>query len=333
MKEHLFSFIAGTGGIGTGRFFKLEENHTLGRNESRLATLTDNRDYCKLHIILHYIAVFLRNEIPVYAIGRIGADDAGRLLKKEMENAGIDCSFVTEDSCSPTMFAICGQYPNGEGFNITAGNSACAAVSVEDVNRFFDELDPVGNGIVIAAPEVPLEPRIHLLKKGRQKNCFNVATVLSGEAAEFARQDGIVLTDLIALNVDEALAFASLGGGKTGTEREIVNSCVTYMQSHNAEITVIVTLGGSGAYVQYMDRVYTSDAMAAPVVNTAGAGDCFLGTVVAAMVRGADIFPHAMDLGIMAAAKKIGCKDTIDFSMTADSLELFAREHGIIFMV
>ena len=30
--------------------------HELGRNESRLGELLDSRDYCKLHIVEHYIA-------------------------------------------------------------------------------------------------------------------------------------------------------------------------------------------------------------------------------------------------------------------------------------
>ena len=51
--------IVGVGGIGSGIFFALEGNHTLGRNESRTATLLPVRDYCKLHIVLHYVAKLL----------------------------------------------------------------------------------------------------------------------------------------------------------------------------------------------------------------------------------------------------------------------------------
>ena len=47
------------GGIGSGIFFALDGNHTLGRDESRLGRLLDIRDYCKLHIISHYVARLL----------------------------------------------------------------------------------------------------------------------------------------------------------------------------------------------------------------------------------------------------------------------------------
>ena len=81
-----FDFVYGTGGIGTGMFFTLAENRTLGREETRLAHLTDFRDYCKGHIILHYIAVLAR-DCTVYPIGKVGRDHHGAGLLDEMENS------------------------------------------------------------------------------------------------------------------------------------------------------------------------------------------------------------------------------------------------------
>ena len=43
----------GVGGIGSGVFFALDGNHTLGREESRGGRFLDRRDYCKLHIVSH----------------------------------------------------------------------------------------------------------------------------------------------------------------------------------------------------------------------------------------------------------------------------------------
>jgi len=337
MNAPLFNFVAGTGGIGAGRLFELDGDHTLGRSESRLARFTEYRDYCKLHIIFHYIAVFLRGKIPVYAIGHVGADEEGRALRAEMEKAGINVLHVTEDANNPTMYSVCGQYPGGEGFNITANNSACQTVGTEDVDRFFNDHGAAGHGIVVAAPEVPMNTRLHLLRKGKEKECFNAVAVPSGEVLEFTERGGVALTDLIALNQEEAQAFASLSekdtdpkGPPTDTEEEKLDRCVNYLQSINPEITVIITLGAKGALVRYKDHSHRSEAIDIPVINTAGAGDCFLGTIVAAKARGMDIF-SAMDIGIAASNRKVGCKDTIDFSISLESLEKFAREHGIFF--
>ena len=51
--------LIGIGGIGSGTFFALNGNHTLGREESRGGRFLDRRDYCKLHIISHYVRPLL----------------------------------------------------------------------------------------------------------------------------------------------------------------------------------------------------------------------------------------------------------------------------------
>ena len=57
MAERKIRQIIGTGGIGKGLFFLSHENEALGRNESRMAELSDAKDYCKLHIVFHYLSI------------------------------------------------------------------------------------------------------------------------------------------------------------------------------------------------------------------------------------------------------------------------------------
>ena len=94
-----FTHIVGIGGIGTGILFQLEGDHTLGRDESRLGQLLPARDYCKLHIVEHYIAKLLASpetdgSCRVLAIGAVGDDAAGRQLLREMTDAGIGTEWV-----------------------------------------------------------------------------------------------------------------------------------------------------------------------------------------------------------------------------------------------
>ena len=56
--------LIGVGGIGSGTFFALQGNETLGREESRLGRFLDRRDYCKLHIIAHYVGDSARPGLP-----------------------------------------------------------------------------------------------------------------------------------------------------------------------------------------------------------------------------------------------------------------------------
>lgn len=96
--------LVGVGGIGAGVVFALDGSHDLGRNESRPGRLLDARDYCKLHIIAHHLAVLLgaRPEsagpgFRVVPVGRVGEDEVGRRLRREMGEAGMDTRFVQAD--------------------------------------------------------------------------------------------------------------------------------------------------------------------------------------------------------------------------------------------
>ncbi len=95
----------GTGGIGSGRFFALDGNHTLGREESRSGRFLDRRDYCKLHIVSHYVRPLLGPSFTAIAIGqgRRGRDGrrgcwprwpprAGRALRQPAVQASRRCS-------------------------------------------------------------------------------------------------------------------------------------------------------------------------------------------------------------------------------------------------
>src|SRR5437763_15930976 len=82
--------VIGVGGVGTGVFFKLAGDHTLGRNESRAGELLDVRDYCKLHIVLHYVAKLLGAGkhawgFEILPLAKIGNDAPGRFVLHEMQ--------------------------------------------------------------------------------------------------------------------------------------------------------------------------------------------------------------------------------------------------------
>jgi len=364
MTQARVDYVVGTGGIGSGILFKLNGEHTLGRNETRLAELTDYKDYCKLHIILNYIAAFSNGRIPVYAIGAVGDDAIGNELLELMSKKGIDISYVDRDIHSATMYAVCYQYPKGEGGNITTQNSACNQVSQSHVFRFFDEIKPSKHGIVLSVPEVPVETRLYLLKKGREHGCYNVASLLVGEAQQFAKHQAFAMIDLLAVNRDEARAIAKLGpetAGETGDkvgdvttgengdetvdkadgeikDASAADRCYRYLKSQNPNICLIVTCGGEGAYTYLDGQKWYTPAVKNTVRNTAGAGDCFLGTVISALVHKLpltqdtqdDVISSAVQLALLCSAMKIACNDTIDFSINKQSLLKFAQSKEIL---
>jgi len=159
-----FTHVVGIGGIGSGVLFQLEGDHTLGRDESRLGQLLPARDYCKLHIVEHYIAALMgsgktADACKVLAIGVIGEDAAGRQLLREMENAGIGTIWVRVASDRPTLYSVSFLYPDGAGGNITASNSAASALNLHDICSPEDVMtSSARHCVALCLPEVPSLP-------------------------------------------------------------------------------------------------------------------------------------------------------------------------------
>ena len=137
MASPKFRQVIGTGGIGGGILFELEGNRALSRNETRLANLSPAKDYCKLHIILHYISRILAPEVAVYAVGAVGLDRPGAELAGMMKGAGIDTAFVRFVPDKPTMYAVCLQYPDKSVCNVTTAGSASSLVNEGDAEIAF----------------------------------------------------------------------------------------------------------------------------------------------------------------------------------------------------
>lgn len=331
--HYRYKHIVGTGGIGTGIVFFLETNETLGRNESRAAILLPYKDYCKQHIILHYIAVLLGaaqdDLFGVYPIGKIGQDEAGMSLLTQMQVVGMNTRYVDIASNAATMFSVCFQYPDRSGGNITTDNSASSQMSEQDIEKCISSITNIpGSEIILAVPEVPLAARIALLKQGRKRNSFNIASFLSAEAVNFIGEGGIQLTDLLSINMDEAQQIIGRSSD-TETDRTIIGECIEKLIRLNPALSVIITNGSKGVYCFTAGELYEYPSLVVPVVSTAGAGDAFLAGTICGICCGlplaGEVSPNgslntAVQLGILLAAFSVTSPDSIHGSASARTL-------------
>lgn len=348
MNELRYNHIIGTGGIGSGMFFSLSGDHTLGRNESRAATLLPYRDYCKQHIILHYISVLMGaasgGRFQVFPIGAVGDDDAGKKLLREMEAVGMHMKNIYVNPARSTLFSVCFQYPDHSGGNITTDNSASSRLSAENIEQFFTHCSLEGMGeIVLAAPEVPVEVRIALLQHGRQRGSLNVAAVLSAETQAFRQSGGFKLTDVLSINMDEARSIAGLKEENIAAE-QVVDACVDRLLADNSGIVVLFTDGANGSYCYKDNYLEHVPVLKTRVVSTAGAGDAFLaGTITGIccglpLVKGAgDSFfgesplDSAIELGTLLASLSVNSSHTIHPEADAQHLYQFAQDNELRF--
>jgi sugar/nucleoside kinase (ribokinase family) len=323
-----YQVMLGVGGIGTGVFFSINGNHTLGREESRSGHFIDRQDYCKLHIIMHYVQTLLGTSFVTLPIGRVGEDESGKRLLLEMDAVGMDLRYVQPISGSQTLHSFCFIYPDGSGGNLTTDNSACGQLTPEDVTQTEVDFSRFqSQGIALAAPEVSLASRLKLLELGTQYHFLRVAAFNSAEILPAIEMEMLTLTDLLALNRDEAAVVAGIKLDKV-SPFAIVEAALTKLRGINPLLKVTITAGKEGSWSWDGKNLSYLPAFPSRLVSTAGAGDAFLAGVITGLV--ADLpLPQAQELGTLVAALSVTSPHTINPSIDRQSLLAYSSEFSL----
>lgn len=283
-----YDALVGTGGVGTGIFFDLCGNETLGRTESRAGNLADRRDYCKLHIICHYVKRLLADSLLVVPIGCVGDDPSGQSVLDEMQHAGLDLRYMRKVNAAPTLFSVCFTYPDGDGGNMTSATSASAMLTTADVRRaepLFRQYQ--GRGIALAAPEVPLSTRAELLDLATQYGFLRVASFVSSELTQVADSQLLRSVDLVALNLHEASVLCSLD---EATPAEKVGEAISgLIRRTKPDLQAIITAGSSGSWIATSTSLTHTPVTSVDTRSTAGAGDAHLAGAIVGLVAGLDL--------------------------------------------
>ncbi len=321
--QRRFHALIGTGGIGHGTFFELMGNHTLGREESRSGRFLDRHDYCKLHIITHYVQTLMGEDFVTIPIGKVGDDLAGRRLIGEMEEAGLELRYVQCEPNAQTLYSFCIIYPDGSGGNLTVDNSACADVDVAFIFQAQPEFEVhQGYGIALAVPEVPLDARKALLEFATQYEFFRTASFTSEEIVE-AKHAGLLLNvDLLAINLDEA---AALAGVPAGLEPEsIVTNTISLLHEINPQNYLSVTAGINGSWTWDGEELMHLPSHEVEVKSTAGAGDALFAGLLVGLAAGLKL-KEAHEFGNLVAALSVTCPHTIHKDIDLFSLSAFSK--------
>jgi len=343
-----YQVLIGVGGLGTGIFFALEGDHTLGRNESRMGELLEARDYCKLHIVIHYVAKLLgasSTSFRVLPVGKVGNDAAGEFVLREMKSVGIDSRFVERIAGKPTLFSVCFQYPDGMGGNITTGNSAAALLCEKDldaINRVLTSDGP--RTIALLLPEVPLEVRRGFLQLATRAGAFRAASFVSGEIAAAKDSEMFEQLDLVSLNEGEAGQLLGEVYSPANPD-DFVAQALRYVRANCPQLQMVISIGKDGAYGLNREEWNYCPAPQVEVASTAGAGDCLLGGVLAAIAAGIPLLNSgpprksltdsplntALEFGVVLASYKVTSHHTIHPDSSLATLTDFAAQRGITF--
>lgn len=333
----------GVGGIGTGIMFGIQGEEDIRREESRPAILLDVHDYCKLHIICHYIAGLFTSSgdrgLAVLPVARLGDDANGRMLYAEMLKAGLDCRHVILDSRAPTLFSVCFQYSDGSGGNITSCNSAASLLSESDLDAAEKEFCE-GASIALAVPEAPLNIREEFLRRATRHNAFRVGSFAAEEISEARERRIFDMLDLVVLNRLEA-------GALLGMEIDLkdyvgfAERASDILSERWSRMKAVITVGAAGAFAFDKGEWTYSASPKVPVASTAGAGDALTAGILAGIIVGmpfmtepkacrveGPVLRSALDFGIILGSFSVTSPHTIHPGAAPERLLQFAGSIG-----
>lgn len=324
----VYQALIGAGGIGTGKFFALDGNHTLGREESRAGHFLDQRDYCKLHIIMHYVQALLGASFRAIPIGRVGDDSDGHRLVDEMSAVGLDVHHVEIVPGGQTLFSFCFVYPDGSGGNMTTNDSVNAtvdAVLIDQAVQLFQ--DYRGKGIVLAAPEAPLSARLHLLELAGDYGFFRASSLTSAEMTSAEGVSILSRTDLLAINADEAAVLVNTDPDDLTTEEEI-RRVVDAALGYQSNMQISITAGRQGNWVWDGNDLQYIPAVVVNAVNTAGAGDAHFAGLLVGLIVGLSL-SQAQELATYVATLSVLSPHTIHATLDRVTLKRFVEQHEL----
>ena len=213
-------------------------------------------------------------------LGRVGDDDAGRLLLGALEEAGVATDDVLVTGDAPSGIALITVDDEAENA-IVVSPGANARLDPSDVEAAAELIE--GAGIVLLQLEVSLPSVERVAELARGTVILNPAPAVELPGSLLER------IDVLVPNRGE-LAFLS------GGDHDVESSAQELEARH-----VVVTLGAEGVLVVSGHSVEPIPGHSVEAVDTTAAGDCFCGALAAGLEEGLDLVVAARRANAAAA--------------------------------
>ncbi len=230
---------------------------------------------------LNQAVAAVRQGVPTAMVGTVGNDAFANSLRSFLADNDVDCTGVREVDGPATGVAI---------IQVAEGDNAITVASGANLAFHADGLrqSPATGEIWVAQFETPVEETALLMAKAR---AAGARTVLNLAPFQRFPEPLLAAIDIAVLNeIELSQATGEKLDGRSSLRR-VVAACRTLCGRGAG--AVVATLGARGAVVVTADAETEVPALPAAVVDTTGAGDCFVGTLAARLALGDDLVAAA----------------------------------------
>lgn len=204
----------------------------------------------------------------VYMIGKLGKDDNGDILYRNIENDNINVEYILKDDKEPTGMAIVTVDKDGNN-SIVVVSGANMSLKKEDIYQFKEAIKD--SNILITQFETPIDVAEDAFKLAKS---FGVTTILNPAPAKEITENLLKNTDIIIPNEMEAFEITKI---KIKNENDIKKSAEVFLE--RGIKFVIITLGEKGAAIISKYKFEIIPAYKVNAIDTTAAGDSFIGAL------------------------------------------------------
>ncbi|HLQ18703.1 MAG TPA: PfkB family carbohydrate kinase [Tabrizicola sp.] len=224
--------------------------------------------------------------------GAVGRDGFGTFLLEALDKAGVDRHFVRQIEGVGSGMSVAIQDSAGDyaATIVSGANLRLDARALED-HRLWQDV-----AVLVLQNEIPAEIN---LTAARAAGARGVAVVLNAAPARAVAPDLAEAVDVLVVNAVEAEMF----GAQPVLDLTSALAAARYLSASFA--SVVVTAGAEGLAMRTRQGDETTvAARKVTVASTHGAGDCFTGTLAAALALGQSL-PDAGRTASEAAAEHV----------------------------
>lgn len=253
-----------------------------------------------------------RSGIYTKFIGAVGSDNYGKILEDKLKKNKIATLLKKYETNSGV--AILTVDNNGDN-NIVVIPGANEKLSINDIDNNYKEILDVD--IVVFQNEIALDVIDYSLKSCKK---MGKITVFNPAPAKVIPNELFTYVDYLILNETEFEFIFKISVNDYDFENKVINKKIEYNISN-----IIITLGEKGSLaVDVNNKIYKYVAKKVKVINTTGAGDCFIGAFCSQIIDGKSL-NDSINYATVASAisvTKLGAQDSIPFKKEVlDSLK------------
>ena len=245
---------------------------------------------------------------PVWHVGAVGKD--GTALVNCLKEEGVDTSHIAVKDIASGHAVIQVDHAGQNCIIIVSGanekvekeqiEKACGALEEGDIALFQNETSNVAFGIARA-------------KRSGAKVAFNPSPF-----NEKISEVNLHEVDYLIVNEVEGREIV---GGKLSSAEEILSE----IRKNYPSINLVLTLGEKGCYYMDGENKYFQEAFSVRAVDTTGAGDCFCGYFLSALLKGCEP-ERALREAAAAAALAVGNEGAACSIPTKKTVEEFLEK-------